>query len=43
MKYLKAIWQFCKYVFVPQKPLKDNGQDGWLEEQLAKEVEPKKS
>lgn len=40
---LRAAWQFCSYLFVPQwgKRPKDYGQDGWLEEQLAKQGENK--
>jgi hypothetical protein len=40
---LNAVWQFCKYVFVPQKRPKDYGQEGWLEDQLAKQADNKKS
>lgn len=44
-KVLKAIWQFCGQVFIPQwgKRPNDYGQDGYLEEQLAKQGESKKS
>lgn len=42
---LRGIWQFCSYLFVPQwgKRPKDYGQDGYLEEQLAKQGENRKS
>lgn len=42
---LSGIWQFCSYLFVPQwgKRPKDYGQDGYLEEQLAKQGGNRKS
>lgn len=41
-RFLKAVWQFCSYLFVPKwgKRPKDYGQDGYLEEPLAKRREP---
>lgn len=38
-KFLKAFWLFYGQLFIPQwgKHPKDYGQDGYLEEQLAKE------
>lgn len=37
MKFVKAVEEFCSYLFVPQwgKRPKDYGLDGWLEEILA--------
>lgn len=35
--FFKGVWQFCKYLFVLKKQPKDYGQDGWLEEQFAKQ------
>ena len=44
-RFFKAFWQFCSYLFVPQwgKRPKDYGQDGYLEEQLAKRRESQES
>ena len=44
-KVLKAIWLFCSQVFIPQwgKRPKDYVQDGYLEEQMAKQGESKES
>ena len=42
---LTSIRLFCSQVFIPQwgKHPKDYGQDGYLEEQMAKQGESKKS
>jgi len=42
-KFLKAFWQFCSQLFIPQwgKHPKDYGQDGYLEEQFANQRERK--
>ena len=44
-KVLKGIWLFCAQVFIPQwgKHPKDYGQDRYLEEQMTKQGESKKS
>ena len=44
-KFLNAIWLFCSQIFIPQwgRHPKDYGQDGYLEEQMAKRGESKES